>query len=53
MEISSKYISTTDKLSNLSSKNVILSDDAFAIAEFINNLTKEISTLNNILVAFK
>jgi hypothetical protein len=40
MGITDKYISTTAKLTDKDSKNIVLGDDAYAICEFLENLTK-------------
>lgn len=42
MEITDKYISTSAKATNPTSKNIVLSDDAYAISEFISNLIKQL-----------
>jgi len=42
MEFKEKYISTTAKLEDKENKNIVLSDDAYAIGEMIGNLIKEL-----------
>jgi hypothetical protein len=40
MEITDKYISTSAKATTPTSKNIVLSDDAYAIAEYLDKLIK-------------
>ena len=40
MEITEKYISTSAKATEPASKKIVLGDDAYAICEFLETLTK-------------
>jgi ATP-dependent Clp protease adapter protein ClpS len=42
MAFQDKYISTTDKKAQPTSEKVVLTDDAYAISEFIDNLITKI-----------
>jgi hypothetical protein len=45
MDFSEKYISTTDKAKDVSSKKIVISDDSFAVCEMLKEVAFRLSRM--------